>query len=102
MGTGKQIVYMGYATYRNAVGWSDTFYRGGKITHCRIWLNPRYFRRYDPTYTFAHEIGHCLGLTKGHVGTRGNLMSRYGGRKIAPQTAAMFNYLYSVKPGAKL
>ena len=102
MGTGKQIEFMGYSTARNAVGWSKFDYRGGKITQCRIWINPTYLRRYDIANTFAHEIGHCLGLGRGHIGVRGTLMSKYGGNRIAPQTVAMFNYLYSVKPGARL
>jgi hypothetical protein len=102
MGTGNQIVYMGYSTARNAVGWSQFEYRGGQITTCKIWINPRYLRRYDIANTFSHEMGHCLGLGRGHIGIRGTLMAKYGGRKIAPQTVAMFNYLYSVKPGGKL
>jgi hypothetical protein len=101
MGTGRQIVFMGYSTARNSVGWSKFDYRGGKITQCRIWINPRYLRRYEISKTFAHEMGHCLGMN-GHIGTRGTLMAKYGGSAISPQTVAMFRYLYSIKPGGRL
>ena len=102
MGTGRQIVFAGYSSARNSVGWSQFEFRGGKITQCRIYINPKYLRRYDIANTFAHEMGHCLGLAKGHIGVRGTLMSKFGGARISPHTTAMFNYMYSIKPGGKL
>ncbi len=102
MGTGNQIVFAGFSSARNSVGWSKFDYRNGKITQCRIFINSKYLHRYDIAKTFAHEMGHCLGLGTGHNGTRGNLMAKYAGGPISASTKAMFDYLYSIKPGHPL
>ena len=94
-------MFAGYSTARNAVGWSKYTYRRGVISQCLIFINPQYLRRYEISNTMSHEIGHCLGVS-GHFGTRGNLMARYGGHGVSPETVAMLNYLYSVPAGARL
>jgi hypothetical protein len=102
MGTGNQIVFGGYSTERSSVGWSKFDFRNGKITQCKIYINPKYLRRYDIAKTFSHEMGHCLGMGSGHNGIRGNLMAKYAGGPISASTKAMFDYLYSVRPGQRL
>ena len=98
-GRGGGIKFMGYSTARDSVGWSRYNYRNGRITHCEIWLNPRYLKRYSAAKTFAHETVHCLGMN-GH--TPHGLMDRFGRGTLTQATRNWLITLYSLKPGTRV
>ncbi len=90
------ITFSGFSTARNSVGWARFKYRRGIIYQCNIYINPRYLHRYDIAETFAHELGHCLGID-GHLPTNG-LMSKYGGNgRLAASTINLIRGKYEQK-----
>ena len=94
------ITFGGYSRERNSVGWAKFRFSKGVIRQCVIYINPKWLRRYDISETFAHEIGHCLGIN-GHI--PGGLMAWNGGNGvISPNTKAMLNYVYARRPGSRL
>ena len=87
------ITFGGFSTARPALGWAQFKYRRGIIYQCNIYINPRYLHRYDIAETFAHELGHCLGID-GHLPT-GGLMSTYGGNgRVAASTINLIRGKY--------
>ncbi len=92
-GATNGITFRGFSTARNSLGWAQFKYRRGIIYQCNIYINPRYLHRYDITETFAHELGHCLGID-GHLPT-GGLMSKYGGNgRVAASTINLIRGKY--------
>jgi len=69
------IVFGGYKQRSGKVGWAVTKFIGKEIISCTIYINPTYLSRKPIEKTFAHELGHCLGM---NYHAKGNgLMSRF-------------------------
>ena len=79
------IKFGGYQQRTGKVGWAITQFIGSEIISCTIYINPAYLNRKPIDKTFAHELGHCLGMNFHQRGK--GLMSRFAKtRKISKST----------------
>ena len=91
---------MGYSTARNSVGWSNFTYSRGRIIGCKIYLNPKWMRRYNPAKTMAHEIMHCTGFDSHTAGN--TLMHKFGKGPMTQDLKDWAKLLYSLPVGSRI